>query len=296
MKEGLKIIWALGWRVSLLLLIWQLVIKLVIKHPARFAESNLVSNQIRIQDLALRGQGGIVLVGSSMIARLDAEVISKNAGGVPVVQLGLDGGRMGLGLSVIGSLDKKPDVLILEANSFSMELSDNDQILLEQADEPVFQIAQYFPPVRAANRPSAILYSDLKEWKDERRWSAPITSLSANPLGFKNDQPLHSPEQEGITKASDLVVEQVSRLGVPWDRVLIVMLPNGDRANERDYLISAELKKRTCVQILDLKGHAESGEYLFTDGLHLDLQSGIKASTRLGMALSDLYSKKTRVD
>ena len=292
MKNGLLVLWSLGWRVCLLLAAWQLVYQAVIKSPARFAESNLVSNQIRLQEINDESQPQGVLIGPSMIARLSAEKAST--GEISIIQMGLDGGHGRLGLNLLEELGKQPEIVIIEGNSLAMAATGNEDFLLGQISEPVFKIAAVLPSVRAAQRPSAVVYSRLKEWKDGRNGT--ITELSKEPLPLGLVSPVASELSQVEHKRMEELISRVEGLGISWDRVLIVMLPNGAHKNLSDYGIASELQKRTGVRILDLKGHAKEGEYRFTDGLHLDLASGNRVSERVRHVLQNHFSKKTGVD
>lgn len=257
----------------------------VVFQPPRFAESNLVSNQIRLQALAEMEGGGAVMAGSSMIARLDPTVVEEAAGeGFPVIQLGLDGGTVSLGLEIIGGGLGDPGVLVLEANLLLNQKSENHDFLLKQTSDPVFLLARYFPPVRAKNRPSAFLYSRLKEWKDGRGASGVPEGLDGEvEFGiFSGDIEEAGPE---IAREADRVIALVEESGVGWENVLFVMLPDGEWSRRSNYQCLRMIQERTGVRVLDIKGRYEGVDFRYTDGLHLNLSSGREISKLLGRAL-----------
>jgi len=251
------------WRLLALLVCWQLALVVLPALKPTFAESNLVSNQIRIQNLESKEEGACVILGSSMVARLNPDVVSEQAG-LPVVQLGLDGGSGKIGVEILKQSGYEPALLVVEMNGLLLEGGVNEESLLGQLGEPVFKLAKVIPSVRAESRPSAVVYSQLKR------------DLGQDDLSVL--------EKKWI----DEFQESLRTLKISGRRIILLLLPNGERANDREYLVTNALAESLGAQVLDLKAQAEEGEYFYTDGLHLDLPSGERASLLLGKSLKEL--------
>lgn len=277
---------ALIWRLAVFLVLWMGVMELAPFLKADFAESNLVSNQIRMQGMQRTPEKGCVILGSSMAARLDPEIITE-VSGVPTIQMGLDGGSAKVGLQILNQGGYTPGYLIIEMNALLLKGGANEESLLSQMNEPVFTLAEKLPFVRAQSRPSAVLYNGLKKFKDQRN-SAGGALVETDTLPGK-----HHSVIDGELSALELkwvgeVKSQLEKTKVARRNLTFVMLPNGVRANEREYLLCAKLSRDLGATMLDLKGEAQEGEYKFTDGLHLNLESGKRASGYLGRYLKYL--------
>ena len=281
---------ALGWRLIFLVCVWHFCLSYVVKRKATFAESNLVSNQIRMQSLMLAPDSGIALVGSSMMARIPSEAILEKSGVLDISQLGLDGGRTSLGLDLLKDLDRKPSFLVLEGNSMSSGETPNDALLRAQVSTPIFRIARSVPWVRAKNRPSALIYSKLKLWNDARKLGPlPHEELRLPPFGIAN-QSFSSDLDTGIREKVKDFVFKLESVGIPSEQILIVMLPNGSRQDFQAYQIVNEISKITGITVLDLKGYSSANDYHYTDGLHLNVGSGSRAASLIGEALALLQN------
>ena len=288
MSVAVRVIWALLWRAAVLLALWLVVLKFVFTRPTQFGESSLVSNQIRLQAVDKEGEGAGIMVGSSLIARLNPKIVSESCEGSPLVLCGLDGGRSELGLELVGHLGTNPSFLVIEANTLLLGKNKNDEILLKQPEEVVFKLAKKALWVRAENRPTALLYDRLKVWKD-RRSAKKVSDFSGEEIEFGIQYSgTIGLEGDGFKIRGDQMISLVEGLGVSWDRVLFVMLPGGDVECSREYGCFKYIQSITGVKILDLDGAPLSKNFTYTDGRHLDLLSGNLASVLVGEALKKM--------
>lgn len=286
MKEAIIAGWALLWRVGLLLGTWQFFLRLSQEREVASAESNLIANQIGIQEAARADDPDLVLVGSSLTVRLQAGVLGREAGLPEVVQMGLNGSGSVMGLQLLGELGVRPGFLVVEANSLSRAANQNEQTLLHHLDEGVFWLARALPWVRAKNRPSSLLYHRLKQWRDGRLPPLPVGEREVVPPGFAQGQ--GGDRSEETLAIASRVGTLVERLEVPWERVLLVMLPDRGRERSRSYAVARILVEQHGAKILDLKGWEEPGDYRYADGLHLNAPGGRKASIQVARALREM--------
>ena len=128
----------------------------------RFAESNYVANQIRLQTLDQADEDiDMVTVGSSLTARLFTGEIE----GRKCLNLGLDGSNAIFGSNRLLDSNKKPRCLVIELNTIYLNTEENDHVLREGLESGTNRLARYIPLLRAEYRPVTLLYSILKSYK-----------------------------------------------------------------------------------------------------------------------------------
>ncbi len=247
-----------------------------------FAESNFISNQMKLQSLRHgQEQIGIAITGSSMAARLYSGMME---GTDPGINVSLDGSRAILGIHCLLESGKEIDTILIEMNSMTFDSRANDRVITASMDSGTERLADYFPLVRAEMRPITLLYSGLKNYKDIRLASSvDVKSIAPIPINMSN---YNGGEDVKCEELEALLCVCRSR-GI---RVVLMMLPDGGRSSKDLYQLSSAISSKYGLEFIDLKGNIPEKLLTYTDGLHLSVPSAkyvslvisktINASTR----------------
>jgi len=131
---------------------------------AELAESNLQANLIRVSNYLYEKPTSIALVGSSVAGRLLPKYFQESE--LEVQNLGLDGSCPLFAFEIIRQRSALPRYILVDTYSLFQPLSTNDETLREAVDSPSFFASKRLVAMRSSSRPSSILYSRLKQLKD----------------------------------------------------------------------------------------------------------------------------------
>jgi len=229
----------------------------------RTAESNYVANQIRLQAMEHEsGQLNIVMAGSSLTARLNAQLIE---GDDISLNIGLDGSNAIFVANELIDSGKRPRVLLVEINTIYINTVENNQSLTQGIESGTNKLAKYFPLVRAESRPITILYSQLKSFKDSK------LSTSLRPEDYKEILPTRQYTSGGglddyipCPKLEDLIKKATNNK----IRLVLMVMPDGVGKPFKYGKLLEKMNNKYDVEVLDLKTPF-SDELVYTDGLHL---------------------------
>jgi hypothetical protein len=280
-----------------LLLFWRLALVWWI-NPATFGESNYQANLIRIESyLRQVTPPDLVLVGSSLSGRLLPEYF-PGAPDQSVANLGLDGGTPWAGLSVIQRGNGWPKVVLIETYLIDASPSPNDHTLVRRLDEPGTRLAQADPLFRSENRPSALLYNEMKQRRDSGHTpsESPALPLPALPKSarIQPSQPVDAQAQSSAVVDHPLnpFLAALKEQGV---HTLFVDLPRGDSlppapSAPRPTDTAQQLADHWEIQRLDLRSAIglDNWQPRYTDGVHLDAASARHLVLVLAKALDSL--------
>ena len=264
---------------SIILLGYYLAIDLLGVQP-RFAESNYVANQIRLQAMeSSTSDINIVTCGSSLTARLlTTQIDSKKKN----LNLGLDGSSAIFSSKVLREYNKIPEILVIEMNAIFSYTVDNDIILNEGMVSGTNKLAKYFPLVRAEYRPVTILYSRVKNYKDSKLKidiDAKTEPIIKTVKTYKYDSPDNVEYRE--SKALEAIIQTALKDRV---RIVLAMIPDGEHKRLKERLLVEKMLEKYDVEFLDLKTPLNN-RMKYSDGLHLSVPSAQFVTDMLERAL-----------
>jgi len=237
------------------------------------AESNFQANLLRLGEfLHGRNPSGVVLVGSSMGARLLPSFFQE----LHLSNLSLDGSCGRTGLRFLIEMKRPVRVLLVEENTITRPAGDNDALLFDAVREPQMRAAGWLPFLRAAYRPSSIVYSALKAWADQNWW---VPASAPNPSAA-----IPTASSERAERDLRQTVEMIRNLREKGTQVLIYRLPMGRKQSGPSALQQA-LPEVAFVDVeaeLVAMGHVSR----YSDGMHLVAPSAQAAAQVLENAVA----------
>jgi len=256
---------------------------------ADFSETDFHANLGRVHVYLHGPHKPIEILGSSMSARLLPQYFSE--GGLDVGNLGLDGGKVVTALRILLRLPDLPAIVLLEENTLLSEPSENDKEVLDEIDSFSFWLATKVPLLQPQARPSSILYSALKRWRER-----PTSGLDGRRVTLvpAADEATTNVTATACQSAAPAVTPEIERLirdlqqrGVT---VAIFHLPHNTsptRSNEPTRIFVNELIQRLDLPSLDLGVQMlrQKIPIQYTDGTHLTTPSARAASAILSLWL-----------
>lgn len=134
----------------------------------RFADSNFQANRMRLQSFVLDARDPVILAGSSVTARLIPAYFTQTA--FPrVTNLGLDGCVVAFALEIIAErpLTEHP-IIVVEQYSMLLDTISNEETIREVITPAGLRLPALSGSLRADVRPTALIYSALKERRDKK--------------------------------------------------------------------------------------------------------------------------------
>ncbi|MSU33915.1 MAG: hypothetical protein EXS36_02170 [Pedosphaera sp.] len=261
---------------ALLLGAWSLFLRRL-PIRAQLAESNYQANVIRLQDFLFQPVRPAVFVGSSITGRLLAGYFSATLleGSA---NLGLDGSgpRLGIELLVLQK-STPPPWLFVEANLLGIPPGSNDAQLLEATHGLTFSLARRISLFRAETRPSSLLYSWLKQRRNDAHdnripplTSSPPAALLSAPLPITWDR--SSPEERALHRNG--IRQGLLELRRRGTQVVLLRFPHADVPEDpaaRDANFGDELARELQLPQWELgpELRASGISPTFSDGTHL---------------------------
>ncbi len=248
---------------------------------ADFGESNYRANRIRIERyLQLPQAPAWVLVGSSLSGRLRSAAFA-NTPLADIAVLGLDGSTPLVGMVVLTNRADLPRVVLVETYTLNGGWKTNDPMLLDDLHSPGLKLARADPLFAAEQRPSSLLYSTLKEWRDpSAKGSMPRTNATA--FEAAPAEPVETPRPESLAPLRSAIAALQAR-GVV---VVLVDLLAGEQGPTplRTQPDSAELiAQEFGLGRIDLRAEWFRRGWVptYTDSKHLDAASADAAARLL---------------
>jgi len=247
---------------------------------AELAENNFQANLIRLEAFFFDPAPRTVLIGSSITGRLIPRYFSGSALG-PIANLGLDGSGPSLGLEL--ALSRPPPLLIVEVNQLLKLPDENDKLLRNTLQSLGFRASREILFLRAAARPSSVLYSALKARSKREAEAAP--ELAEKRTEPHNVNPAKTANNE-LSLVKGKIREQLRALHGAGSHVVLCRFPAGLQAVYKDHpqaLFADELVKDLGVQQIDLASEMTKAGLFpnYTDGIHLTPASARQASKLL---------------
>jgi hypothetical protein len=256
---------------------------------ATYAETNLQAGLLKLQTLYDAEDSAATMIGTSMIAKLPTTEVFDGFGDNNI-NLGIDGGS---GLYAIDKLlesGKKPGAVILEVNGLLIMPGANMRTLDDAYRSKTYLFSKWLPVFGKEYRPSSIMYSALKKIKDRsERVAVSDAPLSQQVTVEQHEQKEYraSIEDEVFLKWSG-AIERLRSFGCP---IVLVMLPDGDKARSREYELARGLADQYGLPLVDLKLAMQHSSVAYTDGTHLNHFSAILAARLLNQALDQIVGQ-----
>lgn len=258
-------------------------------RKAQFAETNFQANLLRLGEfLHGKNASGVVLVGSSMGARLQPKFFPKLA----PVNISLDGSSARMGMSFVLKAEHPARLVLVEENTITRPTAGNDGLLLEALQEPQMRAAGWIPFLRAAYRPSSIVYSAMKQKTDVSRGAPASTPEPGGTAVECVVNPVEAAPTPALSTAANVAnsnrelreaVEMIRALQAQGTKVLIYRLPMG--RPHPQCLVQQALPEVPFVNVeaeLAAVGHVP----LYSDGMHLASPSAQAAAQVLEKAVA----------
>lgn len=240
---------------------------------AHYAESNYYRDLQKLENLLIAQRKDIVLIGSSIAARINPDEFRDDLG---FVNLGLDGTVALTGLTALQKDGTCPAVLLVELSHVMLApLSVNDELVLRQQSEFNRWLWHLIPLCRPSSRPSSMLYSLLKrgkecaaepDWLARHKFLGNELVLSVPSMPQSNETTLRKIQTNALVKGLSDFQEQGTQ-------VMFIKIPMG-----KEHVPTVEAWQAAVylkAPVIDLEDIAKrKGVTLrYTDGIHLDRAS-----------------------
>ncbi len=271
---------------TLLLASWWLVIGIT-GWSARVAETNVGAGLMRLQALERSHGPASALLGSSIIAKLDAGVVFKGHTG-HALNLGIDGGVASYSAERLLGSEAQPRLVLIEANLLTSNRSGNLALLDDASQGLLFRLAAVIPVLRREYRPSTWLYSLLKAAKDARTADG-STASPLDDVSVPAKVPTLQPESASRPEEA-LIVDRwrpvLDRLRAEGSDVMFVMMPDGENDQRLSRRVARRLAAEHGLPFIDLERDIPESMLQYSDGTHLLGPSALAVSRLLNRVLS----------
>lgn len=233
-----------------------------------FSATGYSSNIARVHDLEKKEQHGTIMLGSSITGRLLPEFFQEQ--GLQVTNLGIDGGGAATAVELFLDTDVRTEVLVVETNGLRFRPRPAGEVVLGARSTVGFKLAHQFPVVQPQYRPSAVLYTRLKRWKD--------TNSGQTLRGEVN--------LEGVPEVNvwneEYIRSVVLRISQRAEKIYFVSIPSKAPTPEVSKRFFKELSQADSKFVfVDLSEEMKDEGLLFTDQVHLSMPSARRVSQRL---------------
>ncbi len=254
---------------------------------AKYGETSLQSGLLRIQKLNESKGKSAILVGTSITAKLFEDIAFRGVN-LHAVNFGLDGGSSYFGVDTILKSGREIKLVIIEANLIYKLFNKNTEILAEQAQSFYFNLSEKVSILKPQYRPSTLLYSSLKDFKDSRSSSNLSKGLlSADPITMyvSSVQIGSSLTEKGGKGIEAKWIEKISVLKQKGIIVVFAMIPDCEHNRINEYKLMKYLSFKTNAPIIDLKQALKDLPLKCTDGIHLNKSSAQFVSKAINSSL-----------
>jgi len=255
--------------IAMLIFYWYIVATFNLN--AVLAETNANSGLIRLQRLRDADAPVSAIAGSSMIARLNENVIFDAMNSKPI-NMGIDGGNSLYATHKIVDSGNIVKILVIEANTIMQKPSENMNSLEYAEGALDYKLSKYVPLLKRKYRPVSLLYNALKLYKDNRNPEVVINrgAMDAIQMEFFTFQiEFDNDELEILNQWVDLI----KKLQAGKTQLLLVMLPDGSPERINEYRFGKKLAAKCNLPFLDLKQQLSDLPLVYSDGRHLTYQS-----------------------
>jgi hypothetical protein len=207
-----------------------------------------------------------------MFAKLYPDLIFTNDPD-HAINMGIDGGSTLYSARKILELSKSPKTVLLESNNIMMQPTNNAVLLDTTSDTMMFKIANYLSVFRRDYRPVSVLYSRLKDIKDNIT-SARVDNNHAGEgdiaVEYRIEIVNFNSDELDMAEKWRAVISELKKRGAS---VILVMIPDGDPDRYLEYSFSRKLSAQYGLPFIDIKGQLSDGQLSYSDGRHLTLSS-----------------------
>jgi len=259
------------------------VVAVVPVKPTTFVTQD-ARNAAMAESFVLGPRPKIVLAGSSLCARLDAELLGKEVGNICFA-----GGSALTGLDLIEAVSAYPDIVLIEANFFYRRA---DPAFVAQATRPVSSwLKGRFPALQVANEPINLLLSGLKSLSPGAQRPDPIAIRRA--IEQRLSDVSERPSDGDLAAATALLARHVDRLLSHNVRIAVLEMPVADELEDVD------ATRRPIEALARLFPPGEVPWFRWdrtsavetTDGAHLTDDSAAKVASRVAHFIASLEAE-----
>jgi predicted Rdx family selenoprotein len=253
----------------------------------RFADSNFQANRIRLQSLILDAPAPVILAGSSVTARLVPAYFTQTS--FPrVTNLGLDGCVVAFALEIIAErpLTEHP-IIIVEQYSMLLDTMSNEETTRAAITPANLRLPALSGSFRADVRPTALIYSALKEQRDRKGgFPGPKTLIPQKIADLTQEQLKHLDRSRNALRALQKKGARLVFMRIPCGET---EGPDGERAPDFFTDLAAELDS----PVIDIPALMRKNELplRYTDGLHLVSSSAQDVCRLLAVELESVVVK-----
>ncbi len=157
-------------------------------------------------------------------------------------------------------------------------------------DSKTYSFSKWLPVFSKEYRPSSIVYSGLKKFKDRRGESGSVDA-------FINYIPVieYPGKQDHQAQDGDEVYQLWSKaIGKLYSRnysIVFAMIPDGDKSRVREYQLAKTLAAQYGLPFVDLKSTTIELPVSYTDGTHLNHFSATLVARLLNLSLMEIGGK-----
>lgn len=271
---------------TLLLGVYWSVIQLL-DWDVTVAETNSNSGLLRLQSLADSNSSSAIIVGSSIIAKLDEKVIFNQFNG-DLINMGLDGGSTIFAMKKILESNTSPKKILLEVNRILVVPNENMEILDNITNSVIFEMSEFLPIFRREYRPVTYLYSKLKIMKDKNNYKYQLIIGNRGALTIPVEYPfskiIYHHNKTDIEKQWENIITEFQRNKVS---IILVMIPDSRNNRDKEYMFSRRLASKYNLPLIDLKKHLNNS-FTYTDSVHLSYSSAKEVSKLLNIILLNI--------
>ncbi len=242
------------------------------KLEAIYAESNYFRDMQRLEGFFRADRKDVILVGSSIAARLHPDEFED--GKLGFVNLGLDGTVINASLTILEKEKVKPKWLLVEFSVLTFAAPrTNDNLILSQQNDLNRYLWRFFPLARPSFRPSSILYSYLKKKKENDAAAEQLKKLHLSRSECNDALEMPKIRPGLIVGDSNPALMKLVKFKDEGVRILFVKIPSGDQYEAPpEFYDMAAMLKAPILDLSRLTKHKKV-EMNYTDGLHLDRAS-----------------------
>lgn len=255
-------------------------------------ETNYQANMIRLGDFFYGPNRDAVLVGSSIAGRILPEYFDNS--GLEVANLGLDGAVLLTGLEIIAQRGYPTRLLLLETETIDAVQSTNDQAVVEGLSSLSFRLARWLPLLRASSRPSSIIYSKLKGWRD-RSIGVEVTAGTKSQSIMLEPTKQRRGENQALAKQKVAITDAIRRAKASASCIALVHIPcKGPVEESHPPPMAEEIAEQLALPIIDVaRVMASLGiSAQYSDGMHLIEPSARKVAQIIAEQVSKEFLER----
>jgi|SRR5271157_3468089 len=259
---------------------------------ASLGETNYQANMIRLGDFFYGPNKDAVLVGSSIAGRILPKYFENS--GLEVANLGLDGAVLLTGLEIIAERGYPTRLLLLETETIDAVQGPNDQAVVEGLSNLSFRLARWLPLLRASSRPSSIIYSKLKGWRDRSIDAEAVAGTKRQSIMLEPAKQRRG-EDQVLAKQKVAIINAIRTAKASAGCIALVHIPcKGPVEDSRPPSMVDEIAEQLALPTIDvarvMASRGISAQY--SDGTHLIEPSARKVAQIIAERVSKEFLER----